>query len=253
MGAMWVEAILSKGDLTALVAQFTPLKLRLGEDGELLVTEPGEVDLVPDVGLRVACKAKLKWPVLGVRVPATLNSLIVIVRPEIVKTSIGEALLFKLQIEHIDVAGLPAMIDDGILDHINRELATRHVDLTWDFTSTLSHSFPLPEVLQPLGALGLDVAWGKLKVTHEAVAFAISYHSHVNRRSEDHGSQTPRLPEPGAEDAPLVVAPERGIDRPEPGQEPGMSGKAAVTVGLTALALVGFLALGRSLARQWSE
>ena len=71
---MWIEAVLLKDELSMLVGQFAPVAIRLGEDGELQVHDPGDVTIVPDLGLRVVCKATLHWTVLGFAVPVTLDS-----------------------------------------------------------------------------------------------------------------------------------------------------------------------------------
>src|SRR4051812_5252728 len=112
---MWVETILSRDDLAKLLAQALPLTIFLGEDRHdepaddrignqanqaqskgdhsLTLHDLGDVSLVPDVGLRVTCKAKVSWPVLGIDVPIGLNSLTLSVlptiRPAIGKDAVG--------------------------------------------------------------------------------------------------------------------------------------------------------------------
>ncbi len=180
---MWLEAILSRGDLTALVKKFTPVTIRLGEDGSIYLSEPSDVILVPDVGVRVVCRANLTWPFLGIRVPIALHSLTVLMRPEIVKGHGLDELAFKMELEHADIAGVPAMIDNHITERVNKELAEKNAPLIWKFSETLSHAFPLPALLEPLEAFDLRVAWGKVKVTPDALVFAVSFHSTVTRHS----------------------------------------------------------------------
>src|SRR5262249_53089084 len=52
---MWLEAILSKGDLTTMVERFLPVKIDLG-GGTLALHDPSEVTLVEGRGLRVRAK-----------------------------------------------------------------------------------------------------------------------------------------------------------------------------------------------------
>ena len=179
---MWLEAILSIEDLTALVGQVAPMTLSLADQGHLELTDPREISLVAGVGLRLSCKAKLRWPVLGIDVPISLNSLTLLVRPEIAKSAPGESLLFKLEVEHADFARLPTMIDARITDKVNQTLVAKHVELVWNFTESLSHAFLLPASLQPLHAVALNVVWGQVRVTHEALVLAISFQARVKRQ-----------------------------------------------------------------------
>ncbi len=182
---MWIEAILSKEDLEALVRQFTPLTIHVGDgDGTLVVSDPERVRLVADEGLRVVCKAKLTWPVLGIKVPISLHSLVVMLRPIVEKRSSGEALVFKVEIEHADLANVPSMIDDRITELINQDLSDKHVELAWSFSKALTHAFKLPRELEPLEAFELIVFWGKTKITDDAVVLAVSFHSAVTRHQE---------------------------------------------------------------------
>ena len=181
---MWVEAILMKEDLSKLIGQFLPVTIRLGDtdDGELALHDPSDVSLVADVGLRVVCKAKVHWPVLGIDVPVTLHSLTVVLRPEAMRGEHGDAIVFKIEIEHADLAGVPSIIDDRITEFVNKELAAKHVALTWDVADTLATAFELPDTLQPLDALRLGVGGVRVKVTEDALGIAVLFDYAVVRR-----------------------------------------------------------------------
>ncbi len=182
---MWVEAILTKDDLARLVGELLPLSIRLGEGGSLTLTDPTDVSLLAERGLRVTCKAELHWPVWKIDVPIKLHSLALVVTPTIDRQpdTTSESLVFKLTVEHADFAMVPAVIDDELTGRINDALAARHLQLGWNFTRTLSHVFPLPALLQSVDALALRVAWGRVKVTPEALVLAVSFHTDVGRRS----------------------------------------------------------------------
>jgi hypothetical protein len=181
---MQVDAVLTKDDLPELLGQFAPLTIRLGKHGQLIVSDPRDITLIPGAGARVCCKGKLNWTVLGLDVPVTLNSLILILRPEILDDERGNALVFKVEIEHIDLAGVPEVLDDGITDKVNRELAANHVELSWNYVRTLSHTFKLPESLEPLESLDLRAAGGRVLVTAEAIRFSVPFHTAVRRRAD---------------------------------------------------------------------
>jgi hypothetical protein len=231
---MWVEAILLEQDLAALVKQFVPVTIRLGDDGEIQVTDPSDIALVADVGLRIVCKARLRWSVLGIPVPVHVDSLVVLLRPEVTMTPGGQQVVFKLEIEHADLSGIPTAIDVRITELVNRELASKQVELAWDYAKTLSHVFELPDALQPLERLELTVAGARVKATREAVGLAIEFHAHVRR---------------GPAEGPV---PRRVNDAPAPPPRPGQrsipwAGGSALMVA--AGAMWAAFALGRATRR----
>jgi hypothetical protein len=64
-----------------MFAKLTPVKIRLGNDGDLLLHDASAVTLVPRTALRVVCQAKLHSPVLGIGMPVTLHSLTLVLFP----------------------------------------------------------------------------------------------------------------------------------------------------------------------------
>ncbi len=179
---MWLEAILTKDDLHGVVAQFAPMRFRLGDNGELCLDTPSEVSLIRDQGIRVVCSATLHWPVLGFDVPISIRSVAVLVRPEVEPRGDGAALVFKPEIAYADVALVPSVLDEGVARLVNEELAKKHVELAWNFERTLSHVFPLPAALETTAAFGLHVKAGTVRVTDDALGFAVSFSTQVQRR-----------------------------------------------------------------------
>ena len=165
-----------------MVAQFAPLNIALGA-GHLLLTDPAPSVLVPDVGLRVACKAKVHWPVLGLELPVTLHSLTLLVRPAIAPGAAGDRLVFRLEIESVDLAGLPKMLDRRITEMANAELVRKEVELSWGFAKTLTHSFPLPQAIAPLELLNLAVVAARMKIRSDGISLAVQFDSGVKRRA----------------------------------------------------------------------
>jgi hypothetical protein len=180
---MWIEAIFANEDFVRLVNQLLPVSIVLNDGGDhISLHDPGVVSLVPDRGVRVTCKASVRWTIIGIHVPITLHTVQVLLRPEIVKHEGGkDTLVMRLVIEDADLAGVPAFLDEKIRHKVNDVMKTKHVQLTWDFGEMLTRSVGLPATLQPLQSLALEVAWGKVKVTDEAMVLAISFHSHLSR------------------------------------------------------------------------
>jgi hypothetical protein len=237
---MWIEAIISTEDLRRTLSELAPLKIRLGDDGgEFALDEPTEVTLVAEQGVRVVCSARLHWPVLGVSVPVTMKSLIVLLRPVIERHDGVDALVFKLEIEHADFSMVPDLIDNGITKLVNEELAKKHVELSWRYADTLNHVFKLPDLLEPAEALALTVTSAIVKVTTEAVGLAICLAADIRRGGETAATtSTSDVPSP----PPNRPAPPTPIPLLSPGD-------LAVRGAIAGLALGAVFALGRASRR----
>jgi hypothetical protein len=191
---VWIEAVVGIEDLIHVANQFAPVEIKLGDaGGTLRLEDPSEISLIPTVGLHLKCTAHLHWPVLGMKIPVTIKPLIVRVLPEIDKREKGDALVFKLQIEHADVATVPTIIDNEITNLINRELIKKKVDFAWAFAKMLSYDFDLSNILPPIEALGLKVIGGNVRVTEDALILAVSFETKVTR-------ETPASEEKDADD-----------------------------------------------------
>ena len=177
---MWVEAVLLTEDLDRLVAQFAPLTIPLGA-GHLHLSDPRPCVLVPNIGVRVVCRAKVHWPVLGIDVPVTIQSLALLLKPQIVAGENGEALVVGLEIESADLVGVPKVFDHRITEMANKELIRKEVELSWCFVRTLTHSFQLPKSIAPLDSLDLTVLAGRVRILADGVGLAVKLDSAVKR------------------------------------------------------------------------
>ncbi|HEX4447905.1 MAG TPA: hypothetical protein VH044_14255 [Polyangiaceae bacterium] len=181
---MLLEAILTKTDLDRVLGHAVPAEIQIGDDGNLVLDQPREARLVPDVGLRVAVRAKLHWPVMGLHLPVDIDPLTLLMQPFVERRPEGDALVFKLKVEDADIALSPKIIDDRITAHINHELVEKRVELSWNFQTTLSRAFELPASIRSSSAVILDVKHGVVKVTEDAIAFGVSFDTAVRRRGD---------------------------------------------------------------------
>jgi hypothetical protein len=179
---MWAEAILAKHDLEQVIRDFCPLRIALGEDGTVLLSDPHDLELVPEVGLRMSVAVEVHWPVLGTKIPVTARSAILELVPQILKRLDGDKLTFRFRLIEVDISTLPGIVDRGIVDLLNRELEAKHVELSWGFTKTLSHVFELPDVMISARAIDLRAAWGQVKITSEALVLAVSFRAGIEPR-----------------------------------------------------------------------
>ena len=179
---MRIEAILSKDDLAKVAGELSPLRIDIGKGGSIVLSAPRDIELVPELGLRMTVTTEIHWPVLGIQIPVSVRSATLEVRPQIVENAGVDALTFKLHLDAVDISILPALVDRRIVDLVNKELEAKHVELAWSFTKTLSHVFALPEALATVGALDLCAASGRVKITGEAIALAVSFQARVEPR-----------------------------------------------------------------------
>ncbi len=180
---MWLEAILTEDDVRSVATQFSPLEVRLGTDGRLALARPVSVSLVPGRGVEVVCDAQLEWPVLGMHVPVAMQRLTVLVQPTVEDRPDGHALVLRLALERAGVSQV-GLIDGRVTALLNDELAKHHVELAWNFTRTLTHTFALPASLLSAETVGLEVQSGATKVTRKGMALAVRMGASVRRRVE---------------------------------------------------------------------
>ena len=190
---VWTEAILTKDDLEKVVNDFCPLKINVGGGGSMLFSNPRDFALLPDVGLRVSVAAEVEWPLLGIPIPVSIRSATLEIKPEIQTGAAVERLTFRLGLEDVDLSMLPAFVERGIVERINKELDAKHVELSWSFTETLSHVFELPSAIASGRAIELSAKWGRVKITSEALAFAVSFQTEVHPRTSEPEASPPVL------------------------------------------------------------
>jgi hypothetical protein len=182
---MWAEAILTRDDLEKVVNDFCPLKIDLSGGASLLFSNPRDLALLPDVGLRASVAVEVEWPLLGIAIPVSIRSATLEIKPEIQMGAAVEKLTFGLRLEDVDLSMVPAIVERGIVERINKELDAKHVELSWSFMKTLSHVFQLPDVIASGRAIELSAKWGRVKITSEALAFAVSFQTDVHPRTRE--------------------------------------------------------------------
>jgi len=199
---MWLQATLSHDDLIQYLDELMPLRISLAKPDEppriVELGMPRRLELVPGVGLRVETEARIQWPVLGLTVPAHIRSVQVLFKPRIEAHATGESkptqnepvLAFGIVIEHLDVSMVPGIVEGAIIDVINGELAGEGILPSWSFTRALDFHFPMPDVLGE-GDIRLYASWGDVKITDEAITFAVSFRAGVTRLGGKDDFETP--------------------------------------------------------------
>jgi hypothetical protein len=193
---MYVETQLSRADVENLVAQIAPVRIHMTPTDEdthwLELDTPKVVQFVPDRGVRVECTGRVRYSVSSVPFRFAIRSLHVLLRPIVVDTR----LYFHLEIEKSDLQHVPDVIDDGIMQLINRSLTPRRTRMVWDFGRTLSAALPLPVRLEPLDEVNVRVQRGEVKVDNDSIRFRATLATEIVRY-KDHPSDA----KPAADDS----------------------------------------------------
>ena len=173
---MKFTAAFTREELVRFVSEWLPLKVLLGdfkkEDRYLSLSDPTAIELLPGKGLRLACRAQIRWPIMGLTVPITARELIVVLRPAITTPGGQPALSFGIQIERADLSAVPARLDTALTEALNRALAQR-AKLQWEFGKMLTRSVPLPLMLTTTDSIDLLCDHGVVAVTEEGFTFEL--------------------------------------------------------------------------------
>jgi hypothetical protein len=187
---MWLDAIVTSGDLQKVVAQLAPATVPLGSRGHLFFDAPAEVTLVADRGLRIRCHAKLRWPVLGIDVAITVSSVTVMVVPSIESRDGERVLVFAPEVEALDLALLPDIGDDELRAFINRELQEKRIELPWNYKQTLDHQFALPDWFRSGATFDIRSNGAAVKVTNDSIGLAIGLSASIGANELPHRDAT---------------------------------------------------------------
>ena len=182
---MKFTAALTREEIVRFVSEWLPLKVLLGdlkkEDRYLSLSDPTAIELLPGKGLRLACRAQIRWPIMGLTVPITARELIVVLRPTIAILGGHPVLGFGIQIERADLSAVPARLDTAITEALNRALAER-AKLKWEFGKMLTRSVPMPLMLTSTESIDLFCDHGVVAVTEDGFTFELAMHARTTAR-----------------------------------------------------------------------
>ena len=189
---MWLEAILTREDLLDAFCKLAPLEIRVGQGGSLKLSSPTAVAMNPGKSVAIVCDAELHVPVLGIKVPVHMQGLTVELilsvhdspgaEEQEAQRTHGQVLQLGLRIDRTGVAHLPHLLDEGVTKIVNDEIAKNRMGFAWNFHDTLTRSWAAPAALATIAKLGLRVTGGRVRVTEDALGFAIGFDSEVEKR-----------------------------------------------------------------------
>jgi hypothetical protein len=184
---MRLDASVPASTLLRLVEQLIPLRIELGGDGEqaryLLLTGPSQAELIDHRGVRLGCRAEVCWPVLGMKLPVPLRAFRVVLLPEIRKRrDKNHTLVFRVHVEHAELAGFPRTIAARLIDLVNQALSVRDVELAWDVGATFNRSISLPRMLSTLDTLSLSLSDLQLRIENQELRISMAITPDIGRR-----------------------------------------------------------------------
>jgi len=183
---MDIKVRLDEEMLRRLLSDILPITVllddELGRDGRWVAIGRAErLELIPGEGVRLATSGELRWPLKIAPVTLTLNELQLVVRPIVVGEGPSTRLLFRPQIEHIDLERLPSFVDRGVVALVNRALESRSHLLAWHVADSIGQHFSLPETLIPLETATVDVVSAALAIDERGIDLAVTLDMNVTR------------------------------------------------------------------------
>ncbi len=180
---MILLARLDETTLRTLLEELLPITIWLdaeadglpNRDGRSIRIDPAQsIDFVAGEGLRLVTGGKIRWIAAGVPFEATLLSVQLMLRPQIVPDKHGGRLVFRPQLEAADLKNVPAFIDRGVVSLVNRQLEARADEAAWDFGRTLGIKAPVPPTLEGVSSLALDVRNANLQIFDDAIELGLT-------------------------------------------------------------------------------
>lgn len=176
---MWLQAIITADDLMHALAELTPTRIQLDDEGPDRAFEldpPTEVRFRPNEGALIKTSARLRWDVIGIKLPVALRSVDVLLTPSVERDADGNDLLvLQARIEDLDLTALPGFLDGKLKDRINAALERPSSFVRWRFVRTLDFHFQLPDKVQPVRDLRLSARWGATRVSEQGFVMAASF------------------------------------------------------------------------------
>lgn len=195
---MWLQAVVTQEDLAVAFERLLPIRVDLDPDDAagdrwLHIGPIASLEMIPGVGVKLSCGARIGYAVAGFHPELGIDSLTLRAKLSL-EGERRDLLVLELHLDDADFSVLPAFVDHLIVSAVNRKLAT--LRLTWNFGQFLTRSFELPASQVPLDAISIGVKWGEAAVTTEGASLTISLelafgNAPVDATADDAGAIVP--------------------------------------------------------------
>lgn len=183
---MDIDVTVSRDELVGLLEEFAPIRIHFTETDEdrrwLELEQPAVVEFVPGVGVRLVTSGKLRYELAGIKIPATIRKIRLLMIPQVIPAkSSRQSLAFRLELEEGDLVHIPDFIDGALVKRVNSALTPEASGMIWKFGEMLDKHLALPERLEPLDNLRVSVAGGAVAVDAASICFSIRLSINVMR------------------------------------------------------------------------
>ena len=182
---MHITARLEEATIKQLLGELLPAKILLDEQGEkgrwIQIEPPSQVDFIAGQGLRLQTNGQIQWLAAGLPINLTLNSVQLMLRPEIASDPQGGRLVFRPALEDLDLKNVPGFLDRGVAGMINGKLASEGDELAWNFGRSLAQNVPLPASIVPPEAFQLSVHAAQVVVLADALEMTLTFDMRFSR------------------------------------------------------------------------
>jgi hypothetical protein len=174
-----ITARLDEATIQQLLGELLPVKVLVddqGDKGRWIQIEPAQqVDFIADQGLRVRTSGQIQWLAAGLPINLTLQSVSLLLRPEIAPEPHGGRLVFRPSLDELDLKNVPGFLDRSVLGIVNGRLQAQGDELAWDFGKALTVAAPLPTSIEPAETFQLSVRTAAVAVLADAIVLTLSF------------------------------------------------------------------------------
>jgi hypothetical protein len=198
---MLIDVCITRAEVIALLGQVAPIRIHLTETDEdrrwIEFEPPSSVEFVAGQGVRITAHGRLRYELLGVRIPGTIRSVQLLLCPKLDTDDEGRrTLAFDIEIEDGDLSGVPGFIDGAIVQKVNAATTPRTTGMVWHFGRTFNFRAGMPSRLEPLDAFLAEVENATVQVDE----------GHVRLRIQLAASFTRSKPRPTDDEHPAAAA-----------------------------------------------
>jgi hypothetical protein len=174
-----ITARLAESTIRQLLGELLPARVLMDEQGDkarwIQIETARQVDFIAGQGLRLSSSGQIQWVAAGVPINLTLNSVQLILKPEVVEDPHGGRLLFRPSLEDLDLKNVPGFLDRSVLGIVNTKLEAQGEQLAWDFGRALTVNFPLPSSIMPMETFQISVRAASVSVLADAIELTLSF------------------------------------------------------------------------------
>ena len=178
---MHIEALVTRDDVESFLTSSLPFDVDLPGYSKIIhVTGLTALELVAGVGLRVELKGDAEWPIVGIPVPVKFARMRALLLPRIEVEEGRARLAFSVQLEDVDLALIPGLVEAILVEKVNAAIASAKMP-SWLFTKTLSFEFSMPDVVLNPTRLYVRVDGGSVTTTENALVLHFPFEAGFTR------------------------------------------------------------------------